>query len=103
MPRTTIGKKEIVVKFQHGTMPSEYKGKKQRTTDYTKCVVLVGDVGVRDENKEKLGEVTVRRHYTDVPNRVSARVTALNSILDKGNFSSDERQTILSTIRNTTN
>ena len=106
MPRITVGNKEIVVNFQHGTMPCRYQGntsKEKSTTvresDYTKCVILSGPLGCRDENKNVDGEATVVRFHTDPHNRKLARVNALNMALQSGDFSKQELTAIWNTIR----
>lgn len=105
MPRVTVNNKEIVVSFQHGTKPSNYQGhrrsKKVRLsatnpywpeTDYTKCVVLVGENGCRDENKTKAGEAEVTRYYKDTPNRINARRFSLQKALANSPLTHDERE-----------
>jgi len=100
MPRITVGNKEIVVNFQHGTTPSNYNGKRHSPdTDYTKCVILSGEIGCRDENKESTNEVEVRRNFKDTPNLKHARLEALHRAINQGNFSKEERAAIYSTIR----
>jgi len=104
MPRVTVDNKEIVVSFQHGTKPSNYQGhrrpKKVRLSEiaslpeaeYTKCVVLVGENGCRDENKTKAGEAEVTRYYKDTPNRINARRFSLQKALANSPLTHDERE-----------
>ena len=100
MPRVTVGTKEIVVNFQHGTMPSNYNGQAIRPdTDYTKCVILSGEVGCRDEQKSPSGEAIVRRYYKDPTNRKLARVNALNLAMEQGDLTKEERAALWATIR----
>lgn len=110
MPRTNVDNKEIVVCFQHGLRPSKYVGAIRNNTveqiahpvpdtDYTQCVVLVGELGCRDENKTKVGEATVVRYYKDAPNRVVARRIALQKALAESTLSHDEREAAWSLIR----
>lgn len=100
MPRVTVGTKEIVVNFQHGTMPSDYNGKRESPeTDYTKCVILSGDVGSRDEQKSLQSEVTVRRYYKDPQNRKLARQNALSRAMEQSGLTKEERLALRATLR----
>lgn len=99
MPRVTVGNKEIVVNFQHGTLPCNHRGKTPRPdSEYTQCVILSGDVGCRDEQKTVVADVTVRRYYKDKANRKLARMTAIDMAVSKGDFTREERAAIWSTI-----
>jgi hypothetical protein len=99
MPRITVGNKEIVVSFEHGKMPCNYKGRTKAETDYTKCVILTGDTGCRDDNKKIAGSALVRRYYKDPTNRVAARCNALETAMKHANFTKNEREAIWNTIR----
>lgn len=113
MPRVTVDNKEIVVSFQHGNKPSNYQGHRRNPkstkmvansfalpeTDYTKCVVLVGENGCRDENKTKVGEAVVTRYYKDTPNRVNARRFSLQKALAESPLTHDEREAVWSLLR----
>ena len=110
MPRVTVNNKEIVVCSQHGLRPTRYAGAIRnhipgaianpvQQTDYTKCVVLVGENGCRDENKTTAGEAEVTRYYKDTPNRVNARRIALQKALAESTLTHDERAAAWSLIR----
>lgn len=110
MPRITVNNKEIVVCFQHGLRPTRYAGAIRNhipaalenpvpQTDYTKCVVLVGENGCRDEDKLTVGEAEVARYYKDTPNRVNARRIALQKALAESSLNHDEREAAWSLIR----
>lgn len=101
MPRVTVGTKEIVVNFQHGTMPSNYNGQRcvVPETDYTKCVILSGEVGSRDEQKSLQSEVTVRRYYKDPQNRKLARQNALSRAMEQSGLTKEERLALRATLR----
>ncbi len=105
MPRVKVADKEVVVIFQHGQENTSYAGRKknlQKPVDYTKCIVLVGDNGCRDENKQKVGESKVVRHPMDVPNRSLAKQTALKRVLDGSSLTKDERAAAWSLIKKPT-
>jgi len=101
MPRVTVGTKEIVVNFQHGTMPSNYNGRRCEApeTDYTKCVILSGEVGSLDGQKSPYGEAVVRRYYKDPTNRKLARVNSLDLAMERGGLTKEERAALWATIR----
>lgn len=100
MPRVTVGTKEIVVNFEHGTAPSLYNGQTKRPeTDYTKCVILAGDVGSLDGQKSPYGEAVVRRYYKDPTNRKLARVNSLDLAMERGGLTKEERAALWATIR----
>jgi len=100
MPRITVNQKEIVVNFQHGTQPSSYNGKRPRPdADYTKCVIIAGPEGCRDEQKEVEGEATVVRYYRDPQNRKEARRNAILRALDQSTLNKEERAAVWQTIR----
>jgi hypothetical protein len=100
MPRVTVQNREIVVNFQHGTTPSNYSGKNPSPeTDYTKCVILSGPSGCRDNEKEVEGEATVVRYYRDPQNRKVARRQALDRAVDQSALSKEERAAVWATIR----
>jgi len=101
MPRITVNQTEIVVSFQHGTQPSAYNGKRPRPdVDYTKCIILAGPKGCRDEQKE-LVSATVVRYYRDPQNRKEARRNALARVFDNNPqfLNKDERAAVWETIR----
>lgn len=101
MPRITVGNQEIVVVFKHGTgvinPNSSYSGKKPKLTDYTQCVVLIGEVGTRDENKTTIGDKTVYRNPKDTPNLVVARRTAFEAASNK--LSTEQSGAVLDVLR----
>jgi hypothetical protein len=110
MPRIKVNNKEIVVCFQHGQQPSRYVGAIRNhipaqianpvpNTDYTKCVVLVGENNCRDEDKSTVGKATVVRYYKDAPNRVVARRIALQKALENSSLNHYEREAVWSLIR----
>lgn len=110
MPRIQVDNKEIVVNFQHGKQPTRYAGAIRNhvlfaakntvtQTDYTKCVVLIGENGCRDEHKTKAGEGVVVRYYKDTPNRVHARRFSLQKALAESPLTPKERKAVWSILR----
>lgn len=97
MPRITVGNKEIVVNFKHYIVPP--LNKKSKPGNGTKCFILAGENGCRDENKELVAVGEVRKFKSDTENRVLARHYALDNAFAKAKLSPEEQEAIRATIR----
>ena len=79
--RVNVKNKEIVIKFEFSRRKSSAESQNQSRSRRTRCYILSGTESMRDNDKAKIGDATVRCDSRDQPDLVAARRAAFAKAL----------------------